>query len=123
MRDSAQAKIMRAALTSASAHGASRVARLASARVQRGTAEPPAVALLKRVFNPSVIVIALLWCAVAYGQQLTTSYLALAVLTFLISSQLVSEPILDHSRERDLSAIVRHRIFGEWLVVSAVLLF
>jgi putative colanic acid biosynthesis UDP-glucose lipid carrier transferase len=124
MRDSAPAKIMRASLASAgSAHSSSRAARHASARVQRGTAEPPAVALLKRVFNPSVIVITLLWCAVAYGQQLNTSYLALAVLTFLITSQLVSEPILDHSLERDLSAIVRHRIFGEWLVVSAVLLF
>jgi putative colanic acid biosynthesis UDP-glucose lipid carrier transferase len=115
---------MRASLGSAgSTHSSSRAARHASARVQRGTSEPPAVALLKRVFNPSVIVITLLWCAVAYGQQLNTSYLALAVLTFLITSQLVSEPILDHSLERDLSAIVRHRIFGEWLVVSAVLLF
>jgi putative colanic acid biosynthesis UDP-glucose lipid carrier transferase len=123
MRESAQAKMVRASLASAaSTPTASRRTR-SSSRVQRGTAEPPAVALLKRVFNPSVIVITLLWCAVIYGQQLTTAYLALAVLTFLIASQLVSEPVLDNSVHRDLSAIVRHRIFGEWLIVSAVLLF
>src|SRR5690606_12030437 len=61
-------------------------------------------------------------CALIYGQPIGTPYLALAALTFIVSAQLVSDPVLDAS-VRDVSAVVRHRIFGEWLMVSAVLLF
>ena len=81
------------------------------------------MALLRHVFNPSVIVLTLLWCAVLYGQPITVAYLALATLAFLVAMQLVSDPVLDASAHRDVAAVVRHRIFGEWLMVSAVLLF
>ena len=91
--------------------------------MRRGTAEPPSLALLKHAFNPAVIVLTLLWCALLYGQPLTTPYWALAALTFLVSSQIVSDPILDPSAYRDVGALMRHRIFAEWLMVSAVLLF
>jgi putative colanic acid biosysnthesis UDP-glucose lipid carrier transferase len=120
MRETAQAKVIRAPLPATPRARANQWS--GNTRVQRGTAEPPSLTLLKHTFNPAVIVLTLLWCALLYGQPITTSYFALAVLTFLVAAQIVSDPVLDAS-SNDLSAIVRHRIFGEWLMVSAVLLF
>jgi putative colanic acid biosynthesis UDP-glucose lipid carrier transferase len=120
MRESAQLKALRAPVASASAAHSSQ--RSFYARVQRGTAEPPSVTLLKHAFNPVVIVLTMFACMLIYQQPMTRAYLALAALTFIVSLQLVSDPVLDNA-QRDLSAFVRHRIFGEWLLVSAVLLF
>jgi putative colanic acid biosynthesis UDP-glucose lipid carrier transferase len=91
-------------------------------RVHLGTAEPPSVALFRQVLNPTVIVLTLLGCVLVYSQPLTPHYLALAALTFLISSQVASHPVLHRSANRGLSALLRHRIYAEWLVVSAALL-
>jgi putative colanic acid biosynthesis UDP-glucose lipid carrier transferase len=121
MRESAQAKVIRAPVASTSRSRAAQ--RSPYARVQRGTAEPPSITLLKHAFNPAVIVLALLLCALVYGQPITTPYLALAALAFIVSSQMVSDPVLDASSDGNVSAFMRHRIFGEWLIVSAVLLF
>jgi putative colanic acid biosysnthesis UDP-glucose lipid carrier transferase len=120
MRESAQAKVIRAPLPAASR--ARSTPSSAHTRVRRGTAEPPSLTLLKHTFNPAVIVLTLLWCALLHGQPITTAYLALALLTFIVSAQIVSDPLLD-AGSSDLAAIVRHRIFGEWLMVSALLLF
>ena len=120
MRESAQAKVIRAPLPATSRALTNQWN--THARVQRGTAEPPSLTLLKQTFNPAVIVLTLLWCALLYGQPITVPYLALALLTFIVSAQVVSDPLLD-SGPNDLAAIVRHRIFGEWLMVSALLLF
>ena len=91
-------------------------------RVHHGTSEPPSVALLRHVLNPSVIVLSLLFCVFLYGQPLTPAYFALAALAFLISAQVVSDPVLDCSVRGRLSTLLQHRIFAEWLLVSAVLL-
>jgi putative colanic acid biosynthesis UDP-glucose lipid carrier transferase len=91
-------------------------------RIQRGTAEPPSVALLRQVLNPTVIVATLLLTVLAYGSPLSQHYLALAALAFLISAQVVSDPVLDSSGNRGLSMLLNHRIFSEWLLVSAALL-
>lgn len=120
MRESVQAKVIRAPVAS-TPHVRS-PQRSFHTRVHRGTAEPPSVTLLKHTFNPTVIVATMFGCALIYGQPIGTPYLALAALTFIVSAQLVSDPVLDAS-VRDVSAVVRHRIFGEWLMVSAVLLF
>ncbi len=79
--------------------------------------------LLKHTFNPTVIVLTMFACALIYGQPISPPYWALAALTFIVSAQIVSDPILDVSSKRDVSSVMRHRIFGEWLMVSAVLLF
>jgi putative colanic acid biosysnthesis UDP-glucose lipid carrier transferase len=91
-------------------------------RIQRGTAEPPSVALLRHVLNPTVIVVTLLLTVLAYGLPLSQHYLALAALAFLISAQVVSDPVLDSSGNRGISMLLNHRIFSEWLLVSAALL-
>jgi putative colanic acid biosynthesis UDP-glucose lipid carrier transferase len=91
-------------------------------RIQRGTSEPPSVALLRHILNPTVIVATLLLTVIAYGSPLSQHYLALAALAFLISAQVVSDPVLDSSGNRGLSMLLTHRIFTEWLLVSAALL-
>ncbi|HET9447032.1 MAG TPA: sugar transferase, partial [Steroidobacteraceae bacterium] len=91
-------------------------------RIQRGTAEPPSVTLLRHLLNPTVIVVTLLLTAMAYGTPLSQQYLALAALAFLISAQVVSDPVLDSSGTRGFSMLLHHRIFSEWLLVSAALL-
>jgi putative colanic acid biosynthesis UDP-glucose lipid carrier transferase len=119
MRESAQAKVIRAPVPSAPRV---RTQQRFYTRVQRGTAEPPSITLLKHTFNPAVIVLSLFLCALIYGQSIGGPYLALAALAFLVSSQIVSDPILDVTSYSNVTAVVRHRIFGEWLMVSAVLL-
>src|ERR1044072_8241076 len=91
-------------------------------RIQRGTAEPPSVALLRHVLNPTVIVATLLLTVLAYGSPLQQHYWALAALAFLISARVVSDPVLDSSGNRGISMLLTHRIFSEWLLVSAALL-
>jgi Undecaprenyl-phosphate glucose phosphotransferase len=91
-------------------------------RIQRGTSEPPSVALLRHILNPTVIVVTLLLTALVYGLPLSQPYLALAALAFLISAQVVSDPVLDSSGKTGLSMLLNHRIFSEWLLVSAALL-
>ncbi len=121
MPESIEAKDFRAPLH-ASASSARARARRGHDQVHYGTAEPPSVALLRHVLNPSVIVLTLLVCVVAYSQPLTPHYLALAALTFLISAQLVSDPILHSSARNGIATMVHHRIFAEWLLLSAALL-
>jgi putative colanic acid biosynthesis UDP-glucose lipid carrier transferase len=120
MRESAQAKVIRAPVSNA--HRV-RTPQRFYARVRRGTADPPSVTLLKHTFNPAVIVLTMFVCALCYGQPLNPPYWALAALTFIVSAQIVSDPILDASPSRSVGWIMRHRIFAEWLMVSAVLLF
>src|SRR4030095_1513427 len=118
MRESMQVKSVRAP---AYAGSVARQARRID-RIQRGTSEPPSVALLRHVLNPTVIVATLLLSALAYGVPLSQPYLALAALAFLISAQVVSDPVLDSSGKTGLSMLLTHRIFSEWLLVSAGLL-
>jgi putative colanic acid biosynthesis UDP-glucose lipid carrier transferase len=125
MRDPTQADDSRADPRAASAHATgSHVAAIKrrTQRVHRGTSEPPAVALLRHVLNPAVIVLTLMFCVFLYSQELTGSYFALAALAFLIASQVVSDPVMDVSARNGLLGMLQHRIFAEWLLVSAALL-
>jgi putative colanic acid biosynthesis UDP-glucose lipid carrier transferase len=122
MRELAQAKGIRAPVYRTSANHRRAPYRRRNEKVHHGTAEPPGIALLRHVLNPAVIVLTLFACALAYGQPLTPHYLALAALTFLISAQAVSDPVLDCSGRNGFATLLQHRIFAEWLLVSAVLL-
>src|SRR6185436_17338277 len=59
-------------------------------RVVMGNAEPPIVALIKHMLNPTVVVATLLLCTLAYGQRISPPYIALALLAFIISAQVFS---------------------------------
>jgi Undecaprenyl-phosphate glucose phosphotransferase len=119
MRESMQMKGIRAP---AYASGVGRHVSRRIDRIQRGTSEPPSVALLRHILNPTVIVATLLLTVLAYGSPLSQHYLALAALAFLISAQVVSDPVLDSSGKGGLWMLLTHRIFSEWLLVSAALL-
>jgi putative colanic acid biosynthesis UDP-glucose lipid carrier transferase len=118
MRESMQMKSIRATAYASSVSGQAR----RIDRIQRGTSERPSVALLRHILNPTVIVGTLLLTALAYGLPLSQHYWALAALAFLISAQVVSDPVLDSSGKTGLSMLLNHRIFSEWLLVSAALL-
>jgi putative colanic acid biosynthesis UDP-glucose lipid carrier transferase len=124
MRESVQTESNRADSRGGAPHGAlgSAVIRRRSQRVHRGSSERPAVALLRHVLNPSVIVLTLLFCVFLYAQEPTPSYFALAALAFLMASQVVSEPVMDRSARKGLMGLLQHKIFAEWLLVSAALL-
>ena len=119
MRESIETKGIRAP---AYASTASRPVYRRIDRIHRGTAEPPSVALLRHILNPTVIVLTLLLTVLAYGLPLSQHYLALAALAFLISAQVVSDPVLDSTGKRGIAMLLGHRIFSEWLLVSAALL-
>jgi putative colanic acid biosynthesis UDP-glucose lipid carrier transferase len=122
MRESVHVKDIRAT-TSATHSQAPRAShRRRIDKVFHGTAEPPSVALLRHILNPAVIVLTLLMCALLYGQPLQPHYWALAALAFLIAAQVVSDPVLDVSGRNGISTLLNHRIFTEWLLVSALLL-
>ena len=57
-----------------------------------------------------------------YAQEPTPAYFALAALAFLIAAQVVSEPVMDCSARKGVLGMLQHRIFSEWLLVSAALL-
>ncbi|MGH8175520.1 MAG: undecaprenyl-phosphate glucose phosphotransferase [Steroidobacter sp.] len=78
--------------------------------------------MLRHVLNPSIIVGTLFVSLLAYGQTLTPPYLALAALAFLIAAQVVSDPVMDCSDRAGMLTVLHHRIFAEWLLVSAGLL-
>lgn len=125
MRQTLQAESNRAEPRGAPAHASGDIGvalRRRNQRVSRGTSEPPSVALLRHVLNPSVIVVTLFLCVFLYSQELTPAYFALAALAFLIASQIVSEPVMDHSARTGLTGLLQHPIFAEWLVISAALL-
>jgi putative colanic acid biosysnthesis UDP-glucose lipid carrier transferase len=124
MRESVSAESAGVEAHAASAHASAEniAARRRNQRVHHGTSEPPAVALLRHVLNPAVIVLTLLFCVLLYAQEPTPAYFALAALAFLVASQVVSEPVMDCSARGGLLGILQHRIFSEWLLVSAALL-
>jgi putative colanic acid biosynthesis UDP-glucose lipid carrier transferase len=121
MRESVQASGIRATEVAAS-DAPRRAARRGREKVQLGTTERPAVALFRHILNPSIIVLTLFVSILIYGQALTPAYLALAALAFLVASQVVSDPVMDCSGRKGLATILHHRIFAEWLLVSAGLL-
>src|SRR5512146_1414134 len=56
-------------------------------RVRLGNVEPALVVLLKQL-DPILVVVCLFCCEVAYGDRLSPAFGALALLIFIISSQL-----------------------------------
>jgi putative colanic acid biosynthesis UDP-glucose lipid carrier transferase len=122
MRESIQAKGIRASGYAAPDAAPRALLRRRHEKVRWGAAEPPSAALLRHFLNPSIIVLTLFASLLIYGQPISAPYLALGALAFLIASQTVSEPVMDCSGRDGVFTLLHHRIFGEWLLVSAALL-
>ncbi len=101
-----------------------RISKLRERRVSIGSAHSPTTTLLNHVLSPFVSVSALLILMAIYSQPIDAKYSVLAVLIFLLSSQLISPPPPRSGRKmmRWLTSFVPRLLF-EWACVVAVLLF
>lgn len=80
------------------------------------------MALVCEVINPAAIVLTLFFSVLMYGNPLTPPYLALAALAFILSFHIISRPDFNFPCRPGLASVVQHRVFTEWMVVSAALL-
>src|SRR5687768_10078801 len=94
-----------------------RVARV----VNSASGDTPTIALIRRFLNPLVAALSLLACTLAYKANFT-DYLVLAILTFLISTQVFSEVQVPVARNEFMATARRRRLFAEWAVVAGILL-
>ncbi|MCC7487559.1 MAG: undecaprenyl-phosphate glucose phosphotransferase [Burkholderiales bacterium] len=84
---------------------------------------PPFVAFLNSLLCPSVIVASLALCTIGYGETFSGYYLLLAVLVFLISSQVLDEfDLFLPWRILELARVTRAVVVG-WAVVVGIVLF
>jgi putative colanic acid biosynthesis UDP-glucose lipid carrier transferase len=120
MRDASQAASERASLAWQGEQRAS-LARV-HPKVRLATAEPPSIALLRQLLNPTVTVCTLFLCAILVGQPITGHYLALAALAFIVSGQVFSPPSFDRGSLTNVRTLWRQRVFPEWILIAAVLL-
>jgi putative colanic acid biosysnthesis UDP-glucose lipid carrier transferase len=91
-------------------------------KVLRSTSEPGGSTLLTEIVNPAAIVVTLFLSVLIYGQRLTPPYFALAALAFILSFQIVSRPDFSRSYASGIINFIQHRVFTEWMLVSAALL-
>jgi putative colanic acid biosynthesis UDP-glucose lipid carrier transferase len=91
-------------------------------KVLRSTSEPGGLTLLTDLVNPTAIVVTLFLSVLIYGHRLTPPYLALAALAFILSFHIISRPDFSRSHASGIVNIIQHRVFTEWMLVSAALL-
>ncbi|HET6889549.1 MAG TPA: hypothetical protein VFH31_00490, partial [Pyrinomonadaceae bacterium] len=89
--------------------------------VNSRSGDTPGIALIRRFLNPLVAALSLLLFSLLY-QTDSTDYLLLAILTFLISSQVLSEVQVPVASTELMGTARRRRLFGEWAVVAGMLL-
>jgi putative colanic acid biosynthesis UDP-glucose lipid carrier transferase len=89
--------------------------------VNSASGDSPTIALVRRYLNPLVAALSLVVCALVYGQNVT-DYLLLAILTFLISTQVFSDVPVPVARNEFLATARRRRLFAEWAAIAGILL-
>ncbi|MGH8772484.1 MAG: exopolysaccharide biosynthesis polyprenyl glycosylphosphotransferase, partial [Burkholderiales bacterium] len=89
--------------------------------VNSPSGDTPGIALIRRFLNPLIAALSLLLFSQLYQTDFT-DYLLLAILTFLISSQVLSEVQVPVARNELMVTARRRRLFGEWAVVAGMLL-
>jgi putative colanic acid biosynthesis UDP-glucose lipid carrier transferase len=92
-------------------------------RVRLGNVEPALFALLKQI-EPLIVVLSLFGCEFLYGNRLTPDFGALALLAFIVSSQIFNRPgacMTASFGQLDLRKS-HSRLLVQWAAVVAVLL-
>lgn len=89
--------------------------------VNSASADTPAIALIRRFLNPLVAALSLIACTLIYRADFT-DYLVLAILAFLIATQVFSEVQVPLARNELLASARRRRLFAEWAAVAGLLL-
>jgi len=87
-----------------------------------GIGEEPQFTLVREYLYPSLAVITLLACMLAFGQRFTKPYAMLNALTFVLCNQLMSRPAFEYSPQNALLRGHLPRILVEWGYVIAWLL-
>ena len=87
------------------------------------TGELPAVTFVKSLLNPVTIVASLFACVICYGETFAGHYLALAILVFLISTQIFDDVEVFRPWHGGRPTPAGRKILFDWLIVIGVLLF
>ncbi len=89
-----------------------------------GTAQPPAVTLLQELLGPSVAVATLATCMWLDSSHFSSGFLALALITFVLSDRILTTPELRATAngERELQPSLP-RLLLQWGIIFALLLF
>jgi Undecaprenyl-phosphate glucose phosphotransferase len=87
-----------------------------------GAGELPALALIKELLNPAVIVLALLLSALLHDQPFTGPYRVLAVLAFIVAVEVMGQPRLDPLDDAPRLLRDMRRVVLQWACVVALLL-
>ncbi len=93
-------------------------------RISVGSAEPPVVGLLRQLLSPLIAAIVFAALVLVHGRPLDTQHVALGLLVFLTTSQLVRAP--RRSANVGAGTWLRERLLGflfEWCCVVGVLVF
>ncbi|HZF24776.1 MAG TPA: undecaprenyl-phosphate glucose phosphotransferase [Steroidobacteraceae bacterium] len=101
-----------------------RLARAARGRnwVRAGAGERPALALIKELFNPSIVVLALLLSALLHDQPFTGPYRVLAVLAFIVAIEVMGHPRLEPLDNAPRLLRDMRRVIFQWSSAVALLL-
>lgn len=91
-------------------------------KVHVGNVDPPMLALLRYLLNPSIVVISLLSCVLAYGDTISPTYTTLAILAFFISGQILGEVDLTLPGSKQPLGAAGPDMLLEWLYVVVLLL-
>jgi putative colanic acid biosysnthesis UDP-glucose lipid carrier transferase len=94
----------------------------AQKRVRFGSVEPAILAVLKQL-DPLIAVFTLVVCVLAYGEKLTSTIGAVAVLTFVTTSRIFGEQNRESTLAGKPLAAAFSRILLEWACVVCILLF
>ncbi|MBP6059136.1 MAG: undecaprenyl-phosphate glucose phosphotransferase [Nitrosomonas sp.] len=83
----------------------------------------PIVAFFKHLFDPFIIWSTLIFTAWIYGEDFTSYYLVLVIITFFISTYIYERILIYRNWRRGrLLAYMRDTVFG-WLIIVTILIF
>lgn len=87
------------------------------------TGELPAVTFVKSLLNPATIVATFIACVWAYGEIFAGHYVGLAILVFLISTQIFDDVDVLRSWRGLRPTPAGRKILLDWLIVVGIVLF
>lgn len=85
-------------------------------------AERPAVAFIRQLLNPVIVVLALIMSALVHGQDFNGAYRLLAVIALIVGVEFLKQPGLEHVEPTPWLLSDLRRIVLQWSCVVAVLL-
>jgi putative colanic acid biosynthesis UDP-glucose lipid carrier transferase len=91
-------------------------------RIRIGSMEPPMVGVVKRLLDPSIVLLSLLGSVECYGIPLSLNYSALGLLAALLTQQVLT-PTEIRWAGTGATAVPKARLLWEWFLVVVLLIF